>query len=234
VTHPLVARLRDPDPAARRRACAEAVEDPSAVLLAPALVEALGDAEVVVARAAAAALAAIGRRDPGVAPLLSTALRGDRPDARCRAALTLARLEPARIKLLPALVEGLGHSDRELRWSSARLLVELGRTSPEVLPVLLHVAAGGERPEAQRMAVVALRELAPDHPETTRALLAASRSGDPEVRRTALSALATVLEHTREAQARLREAAGGDADAECRRLAAAALEVLSARAAEAR
>jgi HEAT repeat protein len=234
VTHPIVARLRDPDPAVRRRACAEAVDDPSAVLLAGALLEALGDAEALVARAAADALAAIGRRDAGVGPLLSAALRGDRPDARCRAALTLARLEPPKIRLMPALVEGLGHPDRQLRWSCARLLVELGRTSPEVLPVLLHIGAGGERPEAQRMAVVALRELAPDRPETTRALLAASRSGDPDVRRTALPALAAVLEHTREAQARLREASVGDADAECRRLAAAALEALSARAAAVR
>jgi HEAT repeat protein len=229
VTHPLVARLRDGDPAARRQACAQAARDPSAVLLVDALCDALGDPERAVARAASDALAAIGARDPGVAPRLSAALRGERSAARCRAALTLARLEPPKPRLMPALIEGLGHADRELRWSSARALVELGRLSPEVLPVLLHFAAEGEHPAARRMAVVALRELAPDRPETTRALLAASRCADLEVRRAALPALAAVMEHTGDAAARLREAAASDEDAACRRLAAAALDALSAR-----
>jgi hypothetical protein len=231
VTHPLVARLRDPEPAVRREACAEAARDPSAVLLVGALCEALGDAEREVARAASAALVAIGAHDPGVAPLLAGALRRDGPGARCRVALTLARLEPPKLGWLPALIDGLAHPDRELRWSSAKLLVELGRVSPEVLPVLLHIAAGGERPAARRMAVIAVRELAPDRPETTRALLAASRCGDPEVRRTALPALAAVMEHTGDAIARLREAAASDPDAASRRLAAAALAARSARGA---
>jgi HEAT repeat protein len=234
VTHPLVARLRDPEPAVRRAACAEAARDPSAVVLVGALCDGLADSERQVARAASDALAEIGARDPGVATSLAAALRHERPEARCRAALTLARLEPPKLKWLPALIDGLAHPDRELRWSSAKLLVELGRVSPEVLPVLLHIAEGGERPSAQRMAVVAVRALAPDRPETTRALLAASRCGDPEVRRTALPGLAAVMERTGDAAARLREAAATDPDAASRRLAAAALATLSARGAAAR
>jgi hypothetical protein len=229
VTHPLVARLRDPEPAARRAACAEAARDPSAVVLVGALCEALGDAEREVARAAADALAAIAASDPGVTPRLRAVLRGDHPDARCRAALALARLEPPKLELMPALIDGLAHADRELRWSSARLLVELGRLSHEVLPVLVCIAEGLERPQARRMAVVAVRELAPDRPETARALLSASRCSDPLVRRTALPALAAVLAQTADAAARLRDAAASDPDPVCRRLAAAAIGALSAR-----
>jgi glyoxylase-like metal-dependent hydrolase (beta-lactamase superfamily II) len=226
VIHPLVARLRDENPQARREACAEAARDPSAVLLVDPLCEALADPEPRVARAASDALVSIGAHDTLVATRLYGALRGASPDGRCWAAFAIARLEPPSIKLLPVLLDGLEREDREIRWSSARLLVELGRLEVEVLPVMLHFVAGDERPRLRRMAVFALRELAPDRPETTRALLAASHSEDPEVRRAALPALAPMLEHTEAARARLLEAREQDPDPESRALAASALRAL--------
>ncbi len=226
MTHPLVARLRDPDPRARREACAEAAHDPSAVLLVESLCGALADVEHSVARAASDALARIGPQDPELVRRLQQSLRDASRSARCWAAFALARLEPPALKLLPVLLDGLELEDRQIRWSSAKLLVELGRLETDVLPVLLHFVAGAERPRARRMAVFAVRELAPDRPETTQALLTASRCEDLEVRRAALSALAVVFEHTAAAATRLLEALVNDPDPASRGLAASALGAL--------
>lgn len=226
MTHPLVARLRDPDPRARREACAEAAQDPSAVLLVESLCDALADGEHSVARAASDALVGIGPRDPELAQRLQPGLRCASRSGRCWAAFTLARLEPPALKLLPVLLDGLELPNRQIRWSSAKLLVELGRLETDVLPVLLHFVAGAERPGARRMAVFALRELAPDRSETAQALLAASRCEDLEVRRAALSALAVVFEHTAAAATRLLEALANDPDPVSRGLAASALGAL--------
>ncbi|MGH0031233.1 MAG: HEAT repeat domain-containing protein [Myxococcota bacterium] len=227
--HPLVARLSDPDPAVRLDACRAAPRDPSAVLLADALLPLLGDPDPAVAAAASDALAAIASGDASVLPHLDAALRGENRDARWWSAFTLARLGPPKIKLLPVLLDTLEHPDGGRRWSAAKLLVELGRLEGEVLPVLLHFAGGGERPTARRMALFALRELAPDRPETTRVLLEASRSDDTPVRRAALSALAVVLEDADAARERLAEAAVRDADPASRRLAEAALAEMERR-----
>jgi HEAT repeat protein len=226
MSHPVTERLCDPDPAERRRACRDAARDPSAVLLADALLPRLADPEASVASAASDALASIGSSDASVVGRLERTLRGPEPEARWWAAYTLARLGPPKMKLLPVLLDGLEHPQSSRRWSAAKLLVELGRLEGEVLPLLLHFAAGRERPAVQRMAVFALRELAPDRPDTARVLLDASRSPDVEVRRAALSALAVVLEEVRAACERLEAALVEEPDPVCRGLAASALGAL--------
>jgi HEAT repeat protein len=228
VSHPLLARLRDRDPGVRRAACREAPEDASAVLLVDALVEALADPDKGVARAASDALARIGQRDAGVSRTLAAALQRLAPQGRLFAALAIARLEPPPLKLLPPLVSALALADGDLRWTAVRLLVELGRSAPEVLPLLLALVAGDEQPEVRRMAVFALRELAPDRDESARALLAASRAGDVELRRAALVSLAALWEPGRDVVARLCGALAEDPDAESRGLAASALGELAA------
>src|SRR5690606_36589439 len=143
VSHPLLERLASEAAAERAAACRTIADDPAGALLAEALVAALGDAERAVARAALDELVALARRSDGIVPLLRAALRaapGARgaaaePAARARrvhAALALARLEPPDPGLLPALVEALGARAGDLRWSAARVLVELGRLHPEV------------------------------------------------------------------------------------------------------
>jgi len=228
VSHPLLARLRDPDPGVRRAACREAPDDASAVLLVDALCAALADPVKDVARAASEALARIGGVDRAVLPALTAALRGPDPRARLFAALAMARLAPPSRKLLPALIEGLTLADGDLRWTAARLLVELGRLEPEVLPLLLSLVSAGEQPAGRRMAVFALRELAPDLEETAHALLAASRADDVALRRAAFGSFAALWEPPAEVVARLCEALAGDADAETRALAATALGELAA------
>jgi len=140
----------------------------------------------------------------------------------------MARLAPPPLKLLPALIDGLALADGDLRWTAARLLVELGRIEAEVLPLLLSLVTGSEQPASRRMAVFALRELAPDLEETARALLAASRAEDVALRRAAFGSFAALWEPSAEVIARLCEALAGDSDSDTRALAATALGELAA------
>jgi HEAT repeat protein len=227
VSHPLLARLRDPHPDARRASCREAPDDPSAVLLVGALCAALDDPAKEVAREASRALTGIGVRHGGVMAALGGVLRGPSPRARLFAALALAGLGPPPLKLLPALVDALALTDGDLRFAAARLLVDLGRLEPEVLGLLCALVAGGERPEVRRMAVFALRELAPDREETARALVAASRAPDAALRRAALASFAALRDPGGAVFARLCEALAADADPSARALAASALGELA-------
>ena len=228
MSHPLLARLRDPDPEARRAACRDAPDDPSAVLLVDALCAALADPVRTVGREASAALARIGAAHGGVMPALSAALRGAEAHARLFAALAIGRLEPPAPKLLPALVDALALADGDLRFEAARLLVDLGHLHPEVEALLVGLVGGSERPEVRRMAIFALRELAPDRDETARALLSASRAEDTALRRAAFASLAALRDPGAAIFARLCEALRADPDAQARALAATALGELCA------
>ncbi len=202
MSHPLVATLNGDDPAARAAACRAIAEDPAGALLVEPLVLALADPDRAVARAAREALIALARRSDGVVPLLRGALRGTGAgdaarrarDQRVQAALTLARLEPPGPGLLPALVDGLGARDGDVRWAAARVLVDIGRLHPEIVGVLIGLVRSAGDPSARRMAGFALRELAPDLPAAAQALLAATHDDDRDVRRAAVTALAGLLD----------------------------------------
>lgn len=222
MSHPLLVRLASSDPGERAAACRAIADDPAGALLAEPLVGALGDPERGVAKAAGEALVVLARRSEGVLPLLRTALRrGGAP--RVSAALALARLEPPDPGLLPALVDGLSALDGDVRWSAARVLVDMGRLHPELVGVLVGLVRSAEDPAARRMAAFALRELAPDHPETARALLAATGDDDRYVRRAAVTALAGLLDPPPEVGARL-GTLRTDPDPTLARLAALAFE----------
>jgi HEAT repeat protein len=227
VTHPLLRRLASADAEERRQACLEAAEDPSAVLLVPALAAALGDPDRAVARAASRALAGLGRQHRVVTEALRDALRADPPRGRIQAAFTLARLEPPEPRSLPALVAALESGEGDVRWTATRILVEMGRGHGEVLPLLIGLARDGS-PRARRMALTGLRELAPGEPEVARLLLAATRDADLRVRRAAIAALAGLDEPPPAVIDRLTALESGDPDEASRRLAAGALARLAA------
>ena len=222
MSHPLLAELHIADATRRAAACRAAARDPAGALLAEALVAALDDPAAPVARAAAGALVELARQGGGVMPLLKRALRSGTRAARIQAALALARLEPPGPALLPALVDALAAPEGDLRWSAARVLVDMGRLHGEVLGVLLGLVAAAEQPSARRMASFALRQLAPDRPEAARVLLEATRDGDVAVRRAAVTALAGLLDPPREVAARLTELRD-DRDPALARLAGLAL-----------
>ena len=131
-------------------------------------------------------------------------------------------------KVQTALVDALGAPEGPVRWAAARRLVDMGRLHGEVLPVLLDRARRDPRPTARRTAVHALRELAPDRPDTARALVAATRDADVSTRRAGLVALARVLDPPAEVIERLVEVLNDDADGASRRIATTALGELGA------
>jgi HEAT repeat protein len=224
VSHALLAPLRSADAAERAAACRAVASDPAGALLAEALVVALGDCDKRVARAAGDALAGLARAGSGdaVVPLLRAALRGEAPLARIHAALTLARLAPPEPSLLPALTLALASPEGDVRWSAARVLVDMGRLHGEIVRVLLGLVRGGDGPVVRRMATFCLRELAPDQPAAAQALLEASRDTDTQLRRAALTAMAGLLDPPPMVTARLVEALD-DADLVSAGLAALAL-----------
>jgi HEAT repeat protein len=229
VTHPILSGLASADPDERRAACIAAASDPAATLFTEALCAALGDPAKAVSRAASDALVAISRERGDVDPALRAALHGKEPARRFAAAFTLARIAPPGPRLLPALVEALGSADGDVRWAAARLLVEAGRVHGEVFALLAGLARGGEHPLVRRMATFALRELAPERPESADALLEAARDRDVHVRRAALTAMAALLSPPARVGAHLLHTLASDTDAASRRLAALALGELGAR-----
>jgi len=226
VSHPVLARLRAASPDERRAACEAAADDPSAVLLVEALVETLGDPEARVARAASRALERIGRDHDAVLTALSAGLREGDPRRRFEAAWTWARLEPPPIKLLPVVISALDALEGDARWRAVRLVVELGRLHGEVLPLVAGLARDEQRPHARRLALAALRELAPDEPDTVRALLDASRHRDPGLQRLALTGLAGLTQPDAAVWERLAEVLETSPDPTCRRVAATAAGAL--------
>ncbi len=226
----LVERLCSADPAERRRACLDAIDDPSATLLLGPLCDTLADPDRRVARAASDALAALGRADRAADTELRRVLRGTDPRGRWGAAFTLARLAPPEPGLLPAVVEAMGSADGDVRWAAARLLVDIGRLHPEVLQLAVGLARSGDDPAVRRMAAFCLRELAPDHPGAASALLVACDDDDRALRRAAFSALAALVTPPPEVWRRLLAALEADPDPTVPRLAAVGLGELGARA----
>lgn len=227
MSHPLVERLRSANPDERVAACREAVEDPSAIVLIDALGEALGDPVEAVAVAASDTLARLAQKIDGVESVVHRALRSG--DASCRwfAVLTSTRIEPPTPRLLPPIVEALASSEGDVRWMAARLLVDAGRTNPEVLPLVIGLVTGGESAAVRRMATHCVRELGPERPESTRALLEGTRDPERSVRRAALTSLAGLTDPSREVFDRLIEAIADSSDAANRRLAAHSLSALT-------
>lgn len=231
----LLERLESNDPAERRGACLAAPTEPGHTEILDALSATLGDPVKVVGRAASDALvriAAEAGQEPEargqVEEALHRALQSRNPARRWRAAFTVARIEAPSPRLLPALVDGLASTDSDVRWASAKVIVETGRHHAEVLPVLVGLVRSGESPTLRRMATFALRELAPDRREAASVLLDATRDDDLQVRRAALTAMASLQEPPREVTTALLDTLRTDDDGPARRLAALALGEIGA------
>jgi HEAT repeat protein len=227
VSHPITERLRSPVPNERVSACREAAEDPSATSLIDALGEALGDPIRSVAVAASDALARLSREIDGVEGVVHRALRSDDASRRWHAVLTSTRIEPPTPRLLPPIVEALAHRDGDVRWMAARLLVDAGRVNPEVLPLVVGLVTGGDSADVRRMATHCVRELGPERPEATRALLEGTRDSDPLVRRAALTSLAGLSDPSSEVFDRLAEVSADPSDAVNRKMAGYSLSALA-------
>lgn len=228
MSHPIIVGLRSSDPEERLEACRLAALDPAAVIFVDALVDVLGDPVRAVSRAASDALLALSRQHDVVGALRG-ALHDGTPRRRTVAALTLARIEPPDVRLLPSLVAGLDLGDGKLRWSALKVLVETGHLHGEVLAVLVGLAKSDPSPVVRRMACHGLRELGRDAPAAALALLEAT--GDPDLlaRRAAYAALSSQLDPPTAVLERLVAALSEESDAACRRIATVALAEIGAR-----
>lgn len=164
------------------------------------------------------------RAEPGLRDRLRELLADPRPLARFAAAFVLFHAERPTLRLLPALLESLELADGDVRWQAAQMLAALGRLHGEVLPVLLAEARNAASASRRRMALYALRELAPERAETGAVFLAALDDRDGHVRRAALSCFAKLSDPPRAlAERALALAGGADPDPRMARIAAVIL-----------
>jgi HEAT repeat protein len=159
-------------------------------------------------------------REPGLRDALREALQTGSASARFAVAFVLFHAERPTLRLLPALLDALEQADGDVRWQATQMLATLGRLHGEVLPVLLAEARGAAAPLRRRMALYALRELAPEREETAAVLLDALDDGDGHVRRAALSCFAKLSDPPRALADRALALAGGaDPDPRMARIA---------------
>ena len=188
------------------------------------LVARLGSADRAEQRRACDEAGARVRSEPALRDALRETLADPRPAARFAAAFVLFHAERPGLRLLAPLLESLELADGDARWQAAQMLAALGRLHGEVLPVLLAEARGAQSAVRRRMALYALRELAPERSETAEVFLAALEDEDGAVRRAALSCFAKLSDPPRAlAEAALELARGRDPDPRMARIAAVVL-----------
>jgi hypothetical protein len=162
--------------------------------------------------------------EPALRDALRDALQQMSSAGRFAAAWVLFHAERPTLRLLPALLDALELVDGDVRWQSTQMLAALGRLHGEVLPVLLAEADSAASPLRRRMALYALRELAPEREETAAVLLGALEDADGAVRRAALSCFAKLSDPPRAlAERALELARGADPDPRMARIAAVIL-----------
>jgi HEAT repeat protein len=185
----------------------------------------LGHARKAIQRPAAERLADAAREDAAVRPRLVAMLASAEPRRRWGAAYALARLEPAPIEAMPALLDALGSADGDVRWASVRLLTRAVQHVPRLIEdvrVLLRSSSALQR----KMALYCLRDVG-DGSEPG-LLAAALADAESPVRLAAMSAAAALLPRTA-ATAELVVPLVGDSDAGVRRAAAATLGQIGVR-----
>jgi len=149
----------------------------------PALIQALGDSDSAVRRAAAEALGAIG--DLQAVPALIQALGDWRSEnVRCAAAEALGKLGDP--QAVPAFIKALGDSDRAVRRAAAEALVKIG--TPAV-PAFIKALGDSDR-AVRRAAAEALGAIG--DPQAVPALIQALGDRGENVRRAAGEALVRI------------------------------------------
>jgi hypothetical protein len=134
------------------------------------------------------------RRDRALRDALRDLLRSGAPHARFAAAWVLFRAEAPTLRLLAPLLDALELADGDRRWEATQMLAALGRLHAEVYPVLVHEARAAPSPRRRRMALYALREFAPERPETEQVFGEALRDASAQVRRAAFASCTKLAE----------------------------------------
>ena len=162
--------------------------------LLPALLDALELADGDLRWQAAQMLAALGRMQPEVLPVLWHEAREAAAPARRRMALfTLRELAPERPETAAVFLQALDDADADVRRASLACFAKLGEPQRALAERALALARGADPdPRMARIATVVLPALARHHPdlqpEIARALAELEHAADPSVARAAQAA----------------------------------------------
>jgi len=140
-------------------------------------------------------------------------------------AYVLAHLPQPSGATLRALLNGLDHSEPDIRWAIALLLTRLARTESSVGNLLLELSRAGTANQ-KRMAIYCIRDLQLADEASLQALLDGSRDSEAAVRVAAATSLKTRSDAGASARNRLLELFLNDEDVRVRNAAAITLAQL--------
>jgi HEAT repeat protein len=228
----IAAALEAAEPGVRLGAIAQIARTPDTRLseaVIRALMRCLGAENKAVRRHAAEAAAIAAPHNPAIMPALHELLAAVAARARFGAAYALGLVggDAFDLRATDALYEALGDPDGDVRWAAHDLIMRLGAEySAEVRTGLLALAHRGA-PDARKMALYCLRDLAPDGEEVLHAATLASAADDTHVRLASLAILARLPAYRPQASAIAARILEADPNPGVRRAAAAALGLIA-------
>jgi HEAT repeat protein len=227
----IAAALDAAEPQAQLAAIAQIARAPDTRLSAEtvrALMRCLGAESKAVRRHAAEAAALAAPHNPAIAPALHALLASVAPRARFGAAYALGLIggDAFDLRAADALYQALGDLDGDVRWAAHDLIMRLGGEYPAEVRVGLLTLAHGSAPDARKMALYCLRDLAPDGEQVLAAATLASSADDTHVRLASLAILARLPAYRREASTIAARILESDPNPGVRRAAAAALGLI--------
>jgi hypothetical protein len=169
-----------------------------------ALIAALEVSQKAEMRAAVDALIALAERQPALRVSLEQSLGDAHRQNAWALAYVLGHLPQPSAATIRALLAGLDHSEPDIRWAIALLLVRLAKSDGTIARFLSELCRSGG-PRQKRMAVYCIRDLKMSDAGSLEALLAASRDSQPAVRIAAAISLKTLAGTSTEARQRLLE-----------------------------
>jgi HEAT repeat protein len=189
---PLLEDLLRHDRASLRRSAADALIDlaPDTDGMQPALKRALGDADSFVARDAARALGALGKRAAPSVSALVKVLAHEEPHVRLYAAEALASIGPKAAKATPDLAKAVGDPIPGVRWAACEALASIGPAAQPAVPQLI-AALEDEFLYVRICAAGALGSIGPKA-QPAREALTAAVAADPALRSEAEWALSCI------------------------------------------
>lgn len=179
---PSLVRLLANDSPAVQTAAARALVAVGAHGARPALAKLLDDKAPAVRLTAAEALIHLGEPAETVLPVLTTAVKSDRPEEAYAAARVFAELGPEAAPAVPALSDLIAGADPLLTALLADALARIGPAAKDALPALKAKVTADKNPGAYRVpAALALWRVArdPSAPDLLRDALGAKGRGDP-------------------------------------------------------
>ncbi len=225
----IAAELRSGDLTRQLEAIDSILAAPAAAMngaVLEALIECVGAERKLLQRRAIEALTAIANAGDGrVRASLERALAGANRRARFGASYALAQLggDNLSMECADALSEALGDDDGDIRWAASVLIVQLGRMHRDAIRARMIALAAAGNPNARKMALYCIRDLAIAGDEVLAMLASAVREGDVHIRLAALSVLAKIDDSSGAAAIIALRILESDPDPGVRRAAAVAL-----------